>query len=177
MNFVSAAPSAAPSVEPSNSPVSSIPSALPTITGAVVFLELTQTVSTSLTDDEIAALVQSAEESFGLFPENVTPEVAYTISGSLVVDFEEDYDEEELVESLQNSLATSLGVHVSDVQVTVNPETGEITYEIVSETAELAADLQSQLLDSDFDDVVAAAVAEQLSGAISVREIRCFTFL
>ena len=165
---MSAAPSAVPSVEPSMSPVSSIPSALPTITGAVVFLELTQTVSASLTDDEIAALVRTAEESFGLYPENVTPEVAYTISGSLVIDFDEDYDEQELVETLQNSLATSLGVHSSDVLVTVNPETGEITYEIVSETAELAADLQAQLLDSQMSDVIAATVATQVPGATLV---------
>ena len=173
MNFVSAAPSTVPSVEPSLSPVSSSPSALPTITGSVVFVELSKQVTASLTEEEVSAIVQNAEETFGLFPDNVEAVVTYSVSGTVDVSLEGDYDEQELVEALQESLAISLGVHESDVTVSVDPDTGVISYVVTSPTAEAAAALQDVLQTSEVNDAVLSGLSSALP---NVSEVLVFNF-
>jgi hypothetical protein len=85
VNFVTASPSAVPSLSPSNVPSSTIPSATQTITGAVVFVDMTKVVTSSLTDDEITDIVNEAENTFGVYPGDVEAEVMYDITGSISI--------------------------------------------------------------------------------------------
>ena len=75
---------------PSDAPFSAIPTAMPTITGSVVFVEMQQPVITSLTEDEIAEIISSAEDVFGVYPGNVVAEVTYDITGTFSLDANED---------------------------------------------------------------------------------------
>ena len=119
---------------------------MPSITGAVVFVEMTKPVTSTLTDSEIAELVSMAEESFGVYPGTVEAELTYDITG--IVTFETDeseLEEEELISALQKSIADTLSIHPSDVMVTIDPESGVATYEINSENVEDAMVLQDLL--------------------------------
>ena len=155
-------------MSPSRRPTSSVPSALPTITGSVVFVELTKDVTASLTESEIQEIVEAAEEAFGLFPDNVEATVSYSISGTVDVSIDGEYEEEELVQALQESLATSLNVHASDVVVTVDPETGVISYEVTSASAEAATALQSALQTSDINGAILEGVTSVVPGISNV---------
>ena len=95
MIVVTAGPSFAPSLSPSAVPTSSVPTALPTITGSVVFVELSKEVTQSLTQEEVEAIIQTAEESFGLFPDNVEASVTYSITGTVDIDIDGEIEEEE----------------------------------------------------------------------------------
>ena len=174
MNFVTSAPSGSPTATPTHVPSSTVPSAAPTITGSVVFVELSKQVTASLTEEEVSAIVESAEEEFGLFPDNVDAVVTYSVTGTVDVSFEGDYDEQELVEALQESLATSLGVHESDVIVSVDPETGVISYVVTSETAEAAVALQDVLQTSEVNEAVLVGLSSALPNVSEVRVLIFF---
>ena len=126
-------------------------------------------MTASLTDEEVAAIVESAENTFGLFPDNVEAVVTYSVTGTVAVAVEGDYDEQELVEALQESLATSLGVHESDVTVTVDPETGVISYVVTSPTAEAAVALQDVLQTSEVNDAVLSGLSSVLPNVSEVQ--------
>ena len=81
ITFVTSAPTFAPSKAPSLVPSSTIPTARPSITGQVVFVEMSQLVTKSLTEEEIADIVASAEETFGVYPGNVDDVAAQVNSG------------------------------------------------------------------------------------------------
>ena len=66
-------------------PTSNVPTAPPTITGPVVFVYMAKTVTSTLTEDEIADLIASAEESFGVYPGKVEAEVTYEITGQVAL--------------------------------------------------------------------------------------------
>ena len=85
---MTSAPSLVPTMIPSSTPTSTAPSSLPTITGAVIFVEMTQEVITSLTDDEVADIIAAAEVSFGVYPGNVNADVSYEITGIVSFDLE-----------------------------------------------------------------------------------------
>merc|ERR1712034_266310 len=106
---------------PSLVPSSTIPTQRPSITGQVVFVEMTQLVSESLTEEEIAEIVASAEETFGVYPENVDAVVTYKTHGEIELEIEGELTPEEevqLINSIEESLAETLGIHTSDVVVT-----------------------------------------------------------
>ena len=155
------------------SPTTSIPSALPTITGSVVFVELTKQVTESLSSEDLSALVASAEEAFGLNPGNVEAVVTYDVHGVLDVELTGDYEESQLVASLQQALAESLNVHVSDVSVVLDPETGVISYTISSESAEDGAELQAQLQSSSVSSSLESFVMDEVAAVTGVR-VLCF---
>eukprot|EP00493_Phyllostaurus_siculus_P014085 UN14299 len=104
-------------------------------------------VTESLTDDDVSELISSAETDFGLFPGTVTAEVEYEITGTIDVKlYGSDYIEEELVDALEESIADALNIHVSDVEVVFDPESGEAMYTITSDSVDDALTLQEQLL-------------------------------
>lgn len=149
---------------PSDSPISAIPSTLPTLTGAVIFVEMNQEVIASLTHEEIANIITSAEDTFGVYPDNVKAEVSYEITGA--VSFEADETEinnQEIIALLQESIADTLNVHSSDVDITIDPETGVATYTIVSSSAEDALELQGLL----YEESINEAISNSMPNAIS----------
>ena len=147
-----------PSVSPSTIPTSAVPTPTPSISGSVVFVEMNTAVTESLSNEVVADIIKSAEETFGVFPGSVEAEITYDITGSVVMTIDGDYSEEELTSALQNSIADALNIHPSDVDVIIDSETGAVIYTINSATAEDAENLQ--------DDLQLASVNEDISSNI-----------
>ena len=144
-------------------PTTNLPSARPSITGSVVFIEMTQEVTASLTSEEVDDFIETAEETFGLYPGNVEAEVSYEISGTIAIETDgSDIDEVELLSALESSISSSLNVHPSDVEITIDPESGEVTYTISSATSEEAAVLLGTLQGEPANEAIASAVADIL---------------
>ena len=158
---MTSAPTLLPSVVPSSAPVSSVPSSTPTITGAVVYLHLDKQVTEDLSQEELDDLVSYVEEELGIYPDNVEVDVVYEITGTIEVEGSYE-DAEALEQELEEALATALGIHISDVDVTVNPETGEITYVITSESYDEASGLSDQLQLSEVNEAVLAEVSDAI---------------
>ena len=165
---MTSAPSGIPTMTPSAFPSSNIPTSAPTITGAVVFVDMQKSVTSTLTDDEIAEIVTLAENEFGVFPGNVEADISYEITGSVDLTFDGDYDEEEVISTLQQSIASALNVHESDVEVTIDPDSGVATYTVSSATVEDALTLQDLLQETDTNDVISNAVSEVIPEVSSV---------
>ena len=165
---MTSAPTTVPSKTPSDAPSSTIPSALPTITGSVVFIELKKEVTSSLTASEIDAIVKTTEEAFDIFPGNVEASVTYEITGTVAIAVDGDYNAEELVEALKASIASSLNIHASDVSVSIDPDSGIVSYEISSATAEQASQLQNLLQTQGVNNAISANVANAVAGVTGV---------
>ena len=75
----------APTNVPSLSPSTTIPSATPTITGAVGIIELSKSVSESMRDDELTAIVSNVAETYGVAEEDVSVDVVYQTKGTMQV--------------------------------------------------------------------------------------------
>lgn len=167
---VTSAPTFIPSVVPSQMPSSSIPSARPTITGEVVIIDLTTQVSDDLTTEEINEIIEDVEEEFDIYPGNVDVEVTYETSGTIALTLDEnvDIDSEELEQALEESIAEILDIHVSDVNVEIDPETGDITYTITAENYDDSVDIQAQLQDPAVIASLNDAVSEDVAGISDV---------
>merc|ERR1712050_360921 len=111
-------------------PSSVVPTQRPSITGSVVFVDMTQLVSESLTEEEVNDIISNAEEVFGVYPGNVEAVVTYKTHGEIELEIEGELtpeEEEELISDLEESIADTLGIHTSDVVVTID-EDGTFRY-------------------------------------------------
>ena len=145
-----------------------MPSAVPTITGAIVLMDMTKLVSSSLTDDEIDEIMIAVQNDFGVYPGDVEAEVTYDITGSISIEIDGDVSEEELVSVLQDSVATTLNAHPSDVNVSVDSATGLATYIISSASAEEASNLQEVLQDNMISDAITSIISEEIPAITNV---------
>lgn len=161
-NYVTSSPSSSPSLIPTTRPTSILPTNAPSITGSIVFVEMNTIVTASLTDEELADIINAAEEAFGVFPGSVEADVSYDITGSIPFPSDGEYVEEELIAALQSSLATTLNIHVSDVIVDMDPETGVAIYTISSNSADGANDLQEVLQLASTSDQISSLVSSVL---------------
>ena len=155
-------------------PSSDAPSAPPSITGSVVFVELTQEVTSSLTSEELQEFVALAEEAFGVNPGNVEAEVTYDISGTIAIETDgSEIGEEDLVSALQDSIASSLNVHPSDIEITLDPESGIASYTVSSGTAEEASllleALQGELVNEEIASILTEFIPESTQVYINFR--------
>ena len=130
-----------------------------------------KSVTATLTEDEIAEIVSLAENEFGVFPGNVESDVSYDITGTVDLTFDGDYAEDEVISALQTSISNVLNVHESDVEVTIDPETGVATYTVSSNTAEEATALQELLQTSTTNEAIESAVANTLPTVTDVTKL------
>ena len=164
-----------PSTIPSVEPTSAIPTQRPSITGSVVFVELTQLVTESLTEEEIATIVASAEETFEVYPENVEAVVTYKTEGEIELEIDGELtpeEEEKLISELEISIAEALGIHPSDVVVTKVPEEeGTFQCTITTPTAEEASVLQDQLQTPEIIEEIAKEIQEENPSVTDIIEV------
>ena len=163
-----------PSLTPTALPTSNLPTASSTITGSVVFVEMNTIVTASLSDEEIADIISTAEEAFGVFPGSVEAEVSYDITGTIPLSTDGEYVEEELISALQSSLADTLNIHPSDVVVEIDPDTGVATYTISSSSADDANVLQEVLQLPSTSDEISSQVSNVLPEVLNVNKFLVF---
>ena len=77
-------------------------------------------------------------EQFNVTEDQVSVDVTYSSEGSMVIDVPADSSltEEEIEQEIAESISEELGIHISDVTVDYDPESGEVIYVIYSEDAE-----------------------------------------
>ena len=151
----------APTHFPSSVPTTSLPTALPSITGAVAVVEVQKVVTSSLDEEELAVIVASIVDAYGVDEEELQIEVVYETTGSIVLGELGDVSEEEVLATLEDELAVLLGVHESEISVTL--EDGVVYYTISSSSVEAAEAAQS-VLDAE-------SAAEQLSIGLENLEV------
>ena len=149
-----------PTVSPTFTTV--LPSSAPSVTGIVVTLTLTSTGS--LNTSEIEALEVAMAEEFGVAIDDVTADVTYTISGSIVLEeVPHDVSESELEAILEGGIAEALGVHSGYVTVDVDTSTGEATYTIVSDESDDASGMLDTIETDKFLSDVNSEISTDLS--------------
>lgn len=127
-----------------------IPSPAPSITGIVVTLTLSRTGDV-LTTKEVDALQANLANDYGVDVDDVIIEPEYIISGSIQVDsFPEELSDDELATILQQDIADALGVHSKDVTVSVDSESGEVSYTVTSSDDSEAEEIQRTLETNTF---------------------------
>ena len=105
-------------------------------------------VTEDLTDDEIQDLVDDIKDAYGVDDDAISNvEVTYDVDGEMDVTVPDGVTDSELEEFLETELADILGIPKSDVDVTIDPETGDVTYTIKNDSVDAASDIQDQLND------------------------------
>ena len=149
---------AKPSVSPTFTTM--IPTQQPSITGIVVVIEISK-AGESLNTTELDDLTEEIAAEYGVDTTSVDIEESYTFSGSLDIDdLPEDLSEDELEELLEQSIADSVGLHVMNVDVNIDSETGEVTYTITVDDESIAADTQAIMDSVDYVDTLNTEVVE-----------------
>ena len=131
-------------------------------------------VTASVSDEELADIINTAEEAFGVFPGSVEIDVSYDITGSIPISTDAEYVEEELISALQSSIANNLNIHPSDVAVVIDPDTDVATYIIRSSSADDANELQEVLQLPSTSDEISSQVSSVLPEVSTVN--RCLEF-
>ena len=104
-------------------------------------------VTQDLTDDEINDIVDDVKETYGVDDEDVKVDVTYDVTGEIDMTIPEDVDPAELEEFLEEQIADILGLPESAVDVTIDPETGKVTYVIDNDSYDDATGVQDQMND------------------------------
>ena len=107
-----------------------------------------------LTDADIENIMNIAIDEFDVSNEDIRTEVSYVTSATMQLSIPEETSEDEVVDAISSTLASLLGVHPKDIVVTsVDLETGEIEYEVSSETFSETSDIQIILDSFSIDDI------------------------
>ena len=153
--YITSLPTKSPIMIPSFSPETTIPSAGPTITGLILSLGLSLAVTEKYTTEQLNALEQQIQDIYDVTSENFVTEVEYTVTGALDLDNIPEYvSQEEIKEVVIASIAEELGVHPKDIEIiSVDMRTGNVVYEISSNTYDGASEIQDQLKDVKVEDL------------------------
>ena len=116
------------------------------MTGLIATFDITKTVTSPLTDQEIISIEAEVISNFEVSPEEVSTTgtqitdqnvssscwVIYSATGTITIS-EDDLTNEEVVEAFETALSDELNVHPSNIEVTYDNESGMLTYVITSD--------------------------------------------
>ena len=122
-----------------------LPSALPTISGSVSTITATTSVSEDFDQNTIDHLIEDVAEIYGVRTADVTADTIYTSSGSLSMTIPDDIPLSEVEDVVATSIAELLGIHPQAIEVNVDAETGEVHFSVTTSTFDEAANIQSNL--------------------------------
>ena len=145
--------------------MTSVPTSPPSLTGWVASIVASTTVTATVSPVELDGYSQSVADFYGVDASDVSTAVVYSTGGSLTVSIPDDVSSEEFAVVMQSSLAESLGVHPQNVEVSVDMETGEVTFTISSEDFDLVSEAQFQLESDSVQQALVASIAENLPSA------------
>jgi hypothetical protein len=100
-----------------------------------------------------------------LYPDNVDATVNYVTSGTIQMDLEEGFDVAEIEAIVKDSIADALGVHVNDIEVSIDPETNEITYKVKSQSFDDSAQLLEYLQTDEIHDAIKFNILQEIPTA------------
>ena len=108
-------------------------------------------------------------ELYGVDLADVEVATSYTASGSMSISIPSDVSETDLIDTVTTSIAESLGVHPSEVEVTIDMETGSVDFTIVADNFSEAAGIQFDLENDQYQDEIIGSIETALP-EISVEE-------
>jgi hypothetical protein len=74
----------------------------------------------------LEALASEIADNLGISEANVTLDVEYIISGTIIVDVDENISSEEVETMIESALVETLGIHPQYIETSYNPQTGEV---------------------------------------------------
>jgi hypothetical protein len=151
----------APTFVPSVTPTTPLPTAAPSMTGGVAIIELSRTVSKSVSETEIDNIQDEIAETYGVNVDDIVVDVVYSTTGSISLDIIDDtLSDEQLEEAIEDEIAALLGIHEGNIEI--NIEDGVAHYMITSESAESAQDIQDSINEPSSVVELSMAIAEAL---------------
>ena len=115
---------------PSTSPFTSIPSSTPSFVGLIVSVDVSRPATTALDASEIIELQDVIANAYGVRADDLTTTIEYVTIGTMSVTISDSASPEEALDALTESLASTLGINEDDIQLEIDPVTGEVTYSI-----------------------------------------------
>ena len=125
-----------------------------------------KTVTEDLSDEEINNIVDDVKDTYGVDDEDVSVDVSYDVSGEIDVTIPENVEPSELEKFLEEQLADILGVPESEVDVTIDPETGDVTYVVSNDSYDDATGVQDQLNDPATVEELNRRLEEEFPGTV-----------
>ena len=125
----------------------------PSRTGLVASFEVTTSVTESLSPYDIAEIEADIISSFNITAEDVSTAIVYSTTGTMIIG-DTDLSEEEIVSAIEAALASELDIHTSDIEVSFDEATGEMTYIISSDDAEVLVTIADSMSSDDFEDTL-----------------------
>ena len=125
----------------------------PSRTGLVASVEVTTSVTESLSPSDIAEIEAEIISSFNITADDVSTAIVYSTTGTMIIG-DTDLSEEEIVSAIEVALASELDIHTSDIEVSFDEATGEMTYIISSDDAEALVTIADSMSSDDFEDTL-----------------------
>ena len=91
-------------------------------------MEISTTATAPLDEAEVSELESLVAQAYGVDFSEVTSVTGYAATGTLIIDMSDDISNEDVVEDLTTALALSLGVAEDRVTISLDAETGEVSY-------------------------------------------------
>ena len=162
--FRTSAPTFMPSTTPSDAPVTKMPTAAPTISGWVSTVRASTAATSAIDQNIIDNYASEISDYYGVDASDVTVSTNYETSGTLSLTIPENVSQLELTDAVTASLADSLGVHSQNVEVTVDMETGDVEFTIISDTFNNAAGVSFDLNNYQNQDEITDLIQDALPG-------------
>ena len=162
--FRTSAPTLMPSTVPSDVPVTKMPTATPTISGWVSTVHASTIATSDIDQNTIDNYAFDIADNYGVDTSDVAVSTNYETSGTLSLTIPDDVSQSELTDAVTASLADSLGVHPQNVEVTVDMETGDVEFTIISDTFNNAAGISFDLNRYQNQDEISDLIQDALPG-------------
>ena len=114
-------------------------------------MEISTPVTSALDDDEVDQLESLVAQAYGVDVSEVTSIAEYVTTGTLVVTIPDDVSNQDAINELTSALATSLGVTEDSITLSLDPESGEVSYSVTIANYNDTAAIQNAL---ESDDIV-----------------------
>ena len=104
----------------------------------------------ALTEDQTTEILNIIADSFGVETSAITIETDYEIEGTLDLLINPLVDTEDALKAVETALAEALGLHDNSVHVTVDLDTGVVSYLITDSEFETLSDVEELMQTGDF---------------------------
>ena len=132
-----------------------MPTTAPSFVGLVVSVEITTTATGNLDDSEVDELESIVAQAYGVDPDDVTSVTEYVTTGTMTVSIPDSVSEDDALAALTSEMASTLGVSEDSITLSLDSETGEVTYSITTTDYDETAAALATLQDSDVVDNLA----------------------
>lgn len=153
------------------SPITGIPTIAPSLIGLGSSVKISTTLTTSLRESEITALLDIIAQGYDVDPEELTSVTEYVTSGVMIVDIPDTMSDDEAIDALTTTIAQSLGVDPNFLLLSLDPETNEITYLVTTNNFESSVAVLDELSDSEFAENIITVAGIVVNEIISNNDI------